>query len=454
MADQVMKASSALGQAPAGTASGSFPTLQRACAKCSEEEEKPLQRRAASTSPVAGPAPPVVHEVLGSSGQPLDRTTRSFMESRFGADFSGVRVHADARAGRSADAVNALAYTVGSNVVFARGQYRPHESSGQRLLAHELAHVVQQGGRPGAAVRRQIAPLGFEINPCVINPFSGKEVCASDAAKLCSKMNLPGCSAVCRLVHCDKKPDETNCPDGWRSAGSRAFAGQCCRGTESARNCCPAARIGVFEGLVGRCCREGEVVVDNRCRRMDGPSQVDCLPPARLSLLGNQCCFPPQVPMGLGCGRPSIPEPPTPTPTPVISQSLEIFFRLDRPFPGESGSALKSAATPDGGASFDALVSAMIADTALFVQLVGRASPDGPADYNMTLGERRARMVAAALKSAGVSPNRIADPPVSGLEAECQVVSPGIVTCGEAGATGERDRQVLGRLFNDPSRVA
>src|SRR5512134_3274935 len=89
-------------------------------------------------------APPVVHEVLHSPGQPLDAATRAFMEPRFGVDFGGVRVHADARAAESARAVNALAYTVGRSVVFGAGQYAPSTAQGQRLLAHELVHTLQQ----------------------------------------------------------------------------------------------------------------------------------------------------------------------------------------------------------------------------------------------------------------------------------------------------------------------
>ena len=68
------------------------------------------------------------------------------MEPRFGYDFSDVHVHMNERAAESAQAVNALAYTVGDDIVFGRGQYAPFSSGGQKLLAHELAHVVQQGG--------------------------------------------------------------------------------------------------------------------------------------------------------------------------------------------------------------------------------------------------------------------------------------------------------------------
>ncbi len=89
-------------------------------------------------------APPVVQEVLSSHGQPLDSATRDFMEPRFGHDFSKVRVHTDERAVESAQAVDALAYTVGQDMVFSSGQYAPETGAGQQLLAHELTHVVQQ----------------------------------------------------------------------------------------------------------------------------------------------------------------------------------------------------------------------------------------------------------------------------------------------------------------------
>ena len=96
--------------------------------------------------------PLLVREVVKSPGLPLDRTTRAFMEPRFGHDFGKVRVHADNRAAESALAINALAYTEGRHVVFAAGRYRPENDEGKRLLAHELTHVVQQGHREDGAV--------------------------------------------------------------------------------------------------------------------------------------------------------------------------------------------------------------------------------------------------------------------------------------------------------------
>lgn len=91
-----------------------------------------------------GEVPLIIHEVLRSPGQPLSPATRDLMESRFGHDFSQVRVHTNGKAAESARAVNALAYTVGREVVFGTGQYVPATSEGQRLLAHELTHVLQQ----------------------------------------------------------------------------------------------------------------------------------------------------------------------------------------------------------------------------------------------------------------------------------------------------------------------
>ncbi len=102
-----------------------------------------LQRAAVNASPVSE-VPPTVYDTLKQPGQPLNDDTQKFMESRFGHDFSGVRVHTDGRATESARAVNALAYTVGRNVVFGAGQYSPGTIAGKRLLAHELAHTIQQ----------------------------------------------------------------------------------------------------------------------------------------------------------------------------------------------------------------------------------------------------------------------------------------------------------------------
>jgi uncharacterized protein DUF4157 len=135
-------------------ACGGSAGLAGECADC-QTKRLTLQRR--GTHPSAPETVPrLVHEVLRSPGQPLDASTRAFFEPRFGHDFSQVRVHTDAPAAASAQAVNALAYTVGRDIVFGAGQYTPQNAEGRRLLAHELAHTMQQrhsSYTPGAALQ-------------------------------------------------------------------------------------------------------------------------------------------------------------------------------------------------------------------------------------------------------------------------------------------------------------
>jgi hypothetical protein len=139
------------------------PALQRRCPKCDEDDKKVLQTKKSSgqaSITQAQDVPLIVQDVLRSPGQPLDSATRAFMEPRFGHDFSGVRVHTDSKAGESARAVKSLAYTLEKDLVFETGQYVPSMAAGQRLLAHELTHVVQQEALPSStAVQRQIDPM-------------------------------------------------------------------------------------------------------------------------------------------------------------------------------------------------------------------------------------------------------------------------------------------------------
>jgi hypothetical protein len=121
-----------------------------------------LQRKpAAALAPHAGLAS--VRPVLNSPGHALDASTRGFMETRFGHDFSRVRVHSDGAAAESAAAVNSLAYTVGNHVVFGAGMYTPGSQDGRALLAHELSHVLQQpAGTPSGPLAIGEAGDSFE----------------------------------------------------------------------------------------------------------------------------------------------------------------------------------------------------------------------------------------------------------------------------------------------------
>src|SRR6478672_1260048 len=102
-----------------------------------------------------------VHDVISSGGRPLEPDVRTDMEARMGHDFSDVRVHDDSSATQSAQAVNAHAYTVGSNIVFQRDQYDPSSAAGKTTLAHELTHVVQQRSGP---VDGTSAPGGIKVS--------------------------------------------------------------------------------------------------------------------------------------------------------------------------------------------------------------------------------------------------------------------------------------------------
>lgn len=101
-------------------------------------------------------APPIVNEVLATSGHPLGPATRGIMEPLFGHGFSKLRVHTDAKAAESARAIGAIAYTVGQHIVFGAGRFAPATHEGRRLIAHELTHVVQQSRAGGACTDQKI----------------------------------------------------------------------------------------------------------------------------------------------------------------------------------------------------------------------------------------------------------------------------------------------------------
>ena len=124
--------------------------LQRACPMSQTDQGREHERLQTNRVEVGTAAqisaPPIVHEVLRSPGQPLDPGTRAFMEPRFGHDFGAVRVHTDAAAAASSHELGARAYTVGRHIAFGAGQFLPVTTVGQRLLAHELVHTIQQAG--------------------------------------------------------------------------------------------------------------------------------------------------------------------------------------------------------------------------------------------------------------------------------------------------------------------
>jgi hypothetical protein len=127
--------------------------VQRKCAGCEQEEKiqmKPLAesiQRVSNSSSEASKAPSHVENQINSSrggGSTMDQGTKSFMESRFGTDFSDVKIHTGSQAIQMSRELNAQAFTVGNDVYFNEGNYSPNSDSGKHLLAHELTHTVQQ----------------------------------------------------------------------------------------------------------------------------------------------------------------------------------------------------------------------------------------------------------------------------------------------------------------------
>jgi len=140
VADRVMRM-----QAPT-TIGSAVPAIHRKCAACEDDDKPTIHAKPDASASRSALDTRGAAAVAREGGAPLSPQARAFFEPRFGQDFSHVRVHHDSEAARAARGVNARAYTYGSHVVFGAGQFSPDTSAGQRLLAHELTHVVQQGG--------------------------------------------------------------------------------------------------------------------------------------------------------------------------------------------------------------------------------------------------------------------------------------------------------------------
>jgi len=182
-------------------------TLQRCacggtCAECSEQSM--------ATRADAG---------LSSPWQRLDASTRSFMELRFGADFGGVRVHTDQRAAESARGLRALAYTVGNDIVFRAGHYSPRTETGNRLLAHELAHVRQQDNNAELPLK-SAPPVGSKNDALEREAVAAAEVVAGSGTRVPAFTESPS-SAIVRLQADDS---DGGIPNGVSDSGSDGLA--------------------------------------------------------------------------------------------------------------------------------------------------------------------------------------------------------------------------------------
>lgn len=179
MANKVMRM-----QEPQQNVSHTGALVQRKCAHCEQEEKLRMKPLVESISPLIqkspaensdeSQAPSHVENQINSSrggGSTMDHNTKSFMESRFGTDFSAVKIHTGSQAVQMSRELNAQAFTVGNDVYFNEGKYSPNTDSGRHLLAHELTHTVQQSGGIGRKVQRLIRQ-SLVTCPVGQNPFS------------------------------------------------------------------------------------------------------------------------------------------------------------------------------------------------------------------------------------------------------------------------------------------
>jgi hypothetical protein len=169
VADQVMR----MPMPGTPVLSGTIPSIQRQCAACAQEEElqrKPIaetiRRKGDGGGQTASPAiTSSIHATRGS-GSRMDGATQSFMESRFGTDFSSVNIHTGDYAVQMSRDLSAKAFTVGNDIYFNSGQYNPGSDSGKHLLAHELTHTVQQGGRLPSIQKLDLTRHSFSKGLC------------------------------------------------------------------------------------------------------------------------------------------------------------------------------------------------------------------------------------------------------------------------------------------------
>ena len=159
------------------------PMIQRTCAACDGEGEVQAKRASADKAPLTDTLRASLQRLRSSSGEPLPANVRGFMEPRFNRSFGAIRVHRDAAANALARSIRSRAFTVGNHIAFAPGAFKPNSTQGQRLLAHELAHTVQQGAASphgsnatGGSVRPSIQRQ-TEPGAAPAAPLPGERVC-------------------------------------------------------------------------------------------------------------------------------------------------------------------------------------------------------------------------------------------------------------------------------------
>lgn len=180
MADKVMRMRDST-QSESAFFSPALNGIQRKCQHCEEEEKLHRKENSDAETPGSNELDNYVGS-LGTSGQAFPENSRQFFEPRFGQNFSNVRIHTDSVAAKSAQSINALAYTTGNNIVFNNGQYSPESESGKKLIAHELTHVIQQNGSNNLVNKTDNPALSKSSTPLLMRLAPDGVDAAADAA--------------------------------------------------------------------------------------------------------------------------------------------------------------------------------------------------------------------------------------------------------------------------------
>jgi hypothetical protein len=372
-------------------------------------------------------------------------------------DLTQVRVHADGAAAASAKAIHADAYAAGSHLVFAQGKFSPQTRDGQRLLAHELMHVLQQqdaGSALGTNPTMQRRDDGSGSNsddddnkkPGEEKPKSSAEPDDPDSTGISLKYEkgkLVYCGSILGHEVCSDTPEKVK--DAMRKMGKKKppFV-------PDDRKC-----PGRMNPINGKCCPENNLWDDEKkkCAPFRTEPPAKCAPFEWPNTLYPGCCKPGDSDKP-GCHRvpgPIIPHAPdapvkpdpgnvpgTPDKVPPPSQTI-LHFQFDLPSQkaGKDEATLLKSLVPEDRGKWSSLLSDLEKNPSWKFQLVGHTSPEGDKGYNHALGERRALLVKSVLDAKKLGEHRVAD-----VNPECDAVSNGIYNCGDKDATGPEDRQV------------
>lgn len=370
VADSVMSTPSASVHARPMQISG----IQRKCSQCEEEDR--VQRKE-----IGGNAPGAAREFedyvggLPSKGASLPREVRNRFEPRFGYDFSNVKVHTDADAARSAQSINAHAYTFGNNIVFNAGRFSPFSDPGSRLLAHELTHVVQQSSMVQPSLIQRFGPDDepFGRDPTAVQPGGPLDVgdniytfqFSGDGWEACGPIPNAATGSDNACISFDSLDDLRN----W---GRRQGI------TLPQVHCAPGQ---IPNLMLGSCCPPGRVPRGVTCvEQQSVPTPVRCTPPA--ITIGNRCLTLPST-------APS-PAPEGPQPAPG-SSGLAIHFTIgvldDFNIDDHTVNSRQQSAWTD---IRNRIHQFMERCPQSFMTVTGYADHPGDGEHNVGLGQRRA----------------------------------------------------------------